>query len=277
MLRIIRNFLFAIIAISVQSLHAQDGFDEVRPHPEFIQLDHSFLECIYSQVTYDPVKEESRDDYRILEIGDSISKYSSYGSYQVDSVMYILYPDGISFSQYRRLSKGKKTSSDFMLKDAAENTLTVFDNVFIDKYVYDEPIPAINWSLSEETLEVCGYMCHKATTGFRGRQWTAWYSDIPVNNGPWKFGGLPGLILKIEDADKEHIFEAICIRNSSRDFGRDKLHYLKTTREKFNEALAEYKNNPGIFLTDHPAAPKPTDGNPFIPNRRMFFNPIEKE
>lgn len=34
-----------------------------------------------------------------------------------------------------------------------------------------------------------------ATTQFRGLTYTAWFAlDIPINEGPWKFHGLPGLI-----------------------------------------------------------------------------------
>lgn len=48
---------------------------------------------------------------------------------------------------------------------------------------------------------------------FRGRHWLAWYSDLPISEGPWKFCGLPGMILRIEDSNHEHLFTAISIRN----------------------------------------------------------------
>ncbi|MDR2651853.1 MAG: hypothetical protein LBC68_06010 [Prevotellaceae bacterium] len=36
------------------------------------------------------------------------------------------------------------------------------------------------------------------------------YSDIPIDNGPWKFGGLPGM--KVYDNDKKFVFECIGIQ-----------------------------------------------------------------
>ena len=55
--------------------------------------------------------------------------------------------------------------------------------------------------------------CNLATTKFRGREWKVWFTEeIPVSLGPWKLGGLPGLILKA-DADDDFIkFTAVSIR-----------------------------------------------------------------
>ena len=49
-----------------------------------------------------------------------------------------------------------------------------------------------------------------ATADFRGRRWTAWFAtDIPVSDGPWKLGGLPGLILEAYDEGQQHVFTAV--------------------------------------------------------------------
>ena len=67
-----------------------------------------------------------------------------------------------------------------------------------------EPIPSINWTLTSNKKEIEGITCLKALGHFRGREYVAWYAPkIPVNNGPWKFGGLPGLIFEITDTSNE--------------------------------------------------------------------------
>ena len=49
-----------------------------------------------------------------------------------------------------------------------------------------------------------------ATSDFRGRHWTAWFAtDIPVSDGPWKLGGLPGLILEAYDKGHQYTFTAV--------------------------------------------------------------------
>lgn len=67
-----------------------------------------------------------------------------------------------------------------------------------------EEIPDLRWVLHNETKTIGKYICNKATTDFRGRKYTAWYTtEIPLPFGPWKLHGLPGLILEAYDTNKE--------------------------------------------------------------------------
>ena len=68
---------------------------------------------------------------------------------------------------------------------------------------YESGSTPMQWSLTGEAEQVGDYRCQKAVTTFGGREWTAWFCpDIPVDGGPYKFRGLPGLILKVEDTGK---------------------------------------------------------------------------
>ncbi len=81
------------------------------------------------------------------------------------------------------------------------------DNLFKNNYLVDDELPEIKWELSNEKREIENLICYKATTKFRGRTWTAWYHpDIPINYGPWKFYGLPGLIVEIKDDSNRFAF-----------------------------------------------------------------------
>lgn len=67
-----------------------------------------------------------------------------------------------------------------------------------------------DWQLLDGDSTICEYPCKKAVTTFRGRTWTVWYTlDIPYSDGPWKFCGLPGLILSAKES--EGIFSFKCI------------------------------------------------------------------
>ena len=144
--------------------------------------------------------------------------------------------------------------------------------------MYHEEVPHIDWALSDSTKEICGYLCHQATATFRGRNWIAWYCDIPKSVGPWKLNGLPGLILAAQTEDKEHTFTAISVRKSSSPIIVRDTEYFKTTREHFNKALADYKSNPAKSWKNSPLAPKDMNGKPMpIPKRKLFYNPLEKE
>ena len=62
----------------------------------------------------------------------------------------------------------------------------------------------MDWKLQPETKNIGNFKAHKATTKFRGRKYTAWYTlEVPLPYGPWKLQGLPGLILEAYDEKKE--------------------------------------------------------------------------
>lgn len=78
-------------------------------------------------------------------------------------------------------------------------------------FVYSDSVPTLEWSFCDEATDsIMGYDCRKATAEFAGRNYTAWFTpEIPLPFGPYKFCGLPGLILKIEDAEQQFAWEAI--------------------------------------------------------------------
>lgn len=270
--------LFSLFAFCTQAQrYVGESSNQPARLSKQIPLDTGFIECIYSYKIYDPVRGEERESYQILEVGKNKSKFASYGYYRIDSIIGKDYPNGLTLAQYGNLSAQNNTTPESVVKDLKSGTLQFIGHIFMDFYFYEEPIPEIQWKLTDETQEICGYRCNQATASFRGRTWTAWYSNqIPVNNGPWKFGNLPGLILKIEDENHEHIFEAISIRKSNKGIGLRDLTRIKTTREKFNKALSDYRLHPGDFISGSPAIIKSKNGK-HVPNNRMFFNPIEKE
>lgn len=242
-----------------------------------IKLDNSIMQCVYQHTTYDPDLEKYEDTYEILEIGSNYSKYGNYGAYQLDSALHTYNGATLTNGQYAILFKKYDPNYECIIKNKKNENLEHYGKVFIDYYIYEEPIPQIKWELEGGKAIICGYTCHKATATFRGRQWTAWYSDIPVDNGPWKLGNLPGLILKAEDATGEHIIEAIILKQDKASIGYRKFLYSRTTREKYNKSLKEYKEEAHKFFQGE-LQPKNPDGTPMnIPKRKLFYNPLEKE
>jgi len=78
-----------------------------------------------------------------------------------------------------------------------------FENGILHPCLTVEPTGGIDWELKNEKKEIGSFSATKAVTSFRGRKYTAWFTtDIPVDVGPWKFHGLPGLILEIYDEEK---------------------------------------------------------------------------
>lgn len=90
-------------------------------------------------------------------------------------------------------------------KDFGELTLAFSSGKgfgFKGEEIYTDSLHNFNWQLLKDTQTIQGYLCYKATCFWRGRYYIAWYTpSIPINNGPWKFGGLPGLITEVYDLE----------------------------------------------------------------------------
>lgn len=89
------------------------------------------------------------------------------------------------------------------------------DKILQDPLSYEET-PVFNWQFVNETKTIEGYPVQKAIGTFGGRIWTAWFTnDIAIPDGPYKFSGLPGLILQIEDEQKNFSWLLKGIKNLS--------------------------------------------------------------
>lgn len=70
-----------------------------------------------------------------------------------------------------------------------------------------ELMPPEIWQIHADTATLSGLKSFRAECKYGGREWTAWFSpEVPVSEGPSKFGGLPGLIVKLESADGDYQF-----------------------------------------------------------------------
>lgn len=104
--------------------------------------------------------------------------------------------------------KTNNKRSPFVLKDLKHNRLICGNNIEFTYYFVGDTLFNFQWKITTERKQILKYSCIKATTTFRGRNYEAWFTeDIPVPNGPWKFGGLPGLIIKVNDLENVYAFE----------------------------------------------------------------------
>ena len=94
-----------------------------------------------------------------------------------------------------------------ILKEPAKNLVSYHDIIGSEDYQYQEKAPLFNWKIMPVKKTVAGYSCQQAFTAFGGRMWEAWFTrDIPVSEGPYKFYGLPGLIVQVRDTHNNYVF-----------------------------------------------------------------------
>ena len=113
-----------------------------------------------------------------------------------------------SFNFDRSQMENLRSNMDYTIeKDFKTGTKTFKTRIARDQYSYDEDRP-MEWKILPETAKIADYKTQKAETNFGGRTWYAWFTtDVPLQDGPYKFSGLPGLIVKVEDSKGDYSFD----------------------------------------------------------------------
>ena len=148
-------------------------------------------------------------DWIYLDMGNKVTKfYSRYGEIR-DSIKNDAFKNGLSAWEVLELIKGyprpSNTPAYYQFYDEKKTRTTI---EYMDGYIGEEQMAMPDWTLHEDTATISGYLCKRATTHYRGRDWEVYYtSEIPLNRGPWKLWGLPGLITRATDADHHFLFE----------------------------------------------------------------------
>lgn len=97
----------------------------------------------------------------------------------------------------------------FITKNISEKKMYYYERIAGKQIYYLEDRP-LKWEIRNTYEKQNGYSTQKAVVYFGGRTWTAWFTkDIPVNDGPYKFSGLPGLIVKLEDDKGDYKFDLV--------------------------------------------------------------------
>jgi len=216
-------------------------------------------------------------DKQSLLIGNNISKY--YSDYY--------------FDYCNRQMLGKKNDEPYkqmeesacgfeIFKNYPTNKITVTDQSGVNNlggnYIYNENSPTFKWKMEADTTTILTYTCQKATTTFRGRNYTAWFApEIPSNNGPWKFGGLPGLILKISDESNSYLFECIGIQQLEKPelIKFYKLRYITLKRKELDKIYRRFFKDPIQFWNKVGSGMRGQATASDLP--KMTYNPIELE
>ena len=121
----------------------------------------------------------------------------------------IVYMNGVNFRDGYYV---QDKIGNLIFKDFALDTIQIRKLVNTEPYVTKEPLPKFNWKIKDSIKSIGSFKCRLATTTFRGRNYNAWFTQkIPFSDGPWKFSGLPGMILEVvsDDNDYQFLFKSI--------------------------------------------------------------------
>lgn len=160
---------------------------------------------------------------------NTIVRYAEYRKVEDQENVSFLITDGVSsfnISAYKELYikfEDLLNDKDFTENEPITRNIkkdSILSNIYFGvsplpikgTAIYKDEFPAIQWKMEAGKETILGYQCNLATAKFRGRKYKVWYTtEIPLAIGPWKLGGLPGLILKADADDGLFTFKATSI------------------------------------------------------------------
>ena len=223
-----------ILMASLMESKAQSGYE-----------DESFVECTYTvKFLNDTTSKMSiegefisgdkglvSNEY-LLQIGRKASRYYPYSSFYRDSLK--AYFGSLKGTGIKDVPEG---FTSVIYKSRKGNETLTLEVVGDTPFKVKENDLDFGWNICDEYKDVAGYRCRKATCSFRGREYEAWFSeDIPISDGPWKFSGLPGLILEVYDIPCQYWYHLVSVKSITRQIDIPNSQFVEVSLEEF------YKN-----------------------------------
>jgi len=172
-------------------------------------------------------------------------------------------------------------SEEILFKSAKNKNYTKQKEVFGKVFLIKDDLKPLEWNLENETKQIGNYLCFKATTmkelkpqgvnrfrRFREEKKkeikkdslkkpkqtkiTVWYTpEIPINQGPADYYGLPGLILEVNAGNQIILCnkivmnpkDKIIIEAPKKGKAVSQKEYDEITEKKMKEMREQFKNN----------------------------------
>lgn len=184
-----------------------------------------FTTRVVYKMTYQPDSTDASSitsEYMELLYGDSGSIFRAIKMGRQDSIKHVIskskgkYREQLTPEQIKFIQENT-TPVNYTIFKIADHML-VRDNYLNGGYdlykYYPENDWDLNWDFGQNTVThiISNFICEKAVVSVGGREWAAWFTpEIPIFDGPYKFKGLPGLILKVSDAQSYWQFDLVSI------------------------------------------------------------------
>ena len=154
-----------------------------------------------------------------------------------------------SISSFRKMSSQERF--DFKVNEYPYYIKKVEDKILFsaevgDQYFQYEEQLQFKWNITDSIRKINSYTCQLATAIYAGRKWKAWFTqDIPMDVGPYKFQGLPGCIVEMNDTDKIFKYSLVAFKEK-KEVRLDHFSSVTkkpietTTRKDFNKHQQAY-------------------------------------
>lgn len=132
---------------------------------------------------------------------------------------------------------------DIVYKNHNDKTYIKQTDFMSRLFLIEDKLKVNDWNVTDESAKIGEYSCKKALLKKGEKDIVAWFTDeIPSNEGPREYHGLPGLVLKVETG-------TVIIEASDISLSNDKVTLevptkgKKVTRDEFEEIRNEKINS----------------------------------
>lgn len=199
-------------------------------------------------------KDKTETELMNLDIAPKGSKFYSKDYQELDSLMiaYIQKQVKSGIKDFSLSGMGYKGEMRYFVeKSYPDYALSYFNSLLSDEYLVKDTRKQ-EWKILSDKEKIGNFNAQKAICDFAGRKWTAWFTtDIPIQDGPYKFHGLPGLIIKLEDNTHSHIFELKGVKKlpetAEWKSQKEKKRYntlITLDQEKYKKGFKDYLQDP---------------------------------
>lgn len=219
-----------MLFLSLGNLQAQDQYSYKATYQLEFQEDSTDENSIKSETG-------------VLYLSEEQSRYSSQGKAIKDSLENMTNPVVMRMDEYNQMTDFKYT----IYKGYQDNELILAEKVFQYELKYKQDLKQIDWEIQPENKEILGFSVQKATGNFAGRNYIAWFApELPFSDGPYKFSGLPGLILEISDLKNHYHYSLTAFQELANPV--DKLlnldNYKTVTQQELDQVRDDYNRDP---------------------------------
>lgn len=222
------------------------------------QINRFFYE--YKFIPDSKNKQEVKTEMMLLDIDQKGSNYYSRDKFVADST---------SMAEVQKQIKGGSGNINISRRDNSGQVgykvtksypdfkTYLFTRISMDEYkVKEDKKP--EWKILPEKQKIGEYNTQKATTSYGGRAWIAWFTtDIPFQDGPYKFYGLPGLIVRLEDTTGSHMMTLVGNKKMAAPVASEEMDVpgnvrimglggkeLEISRDQYKKLWKDYVNDP---------------------------------
>lgn len=210
-------------------------------------------------------KDSANTELMYLDIKKDGSKFYSRQRFVSDSIRDAVIQKQISMGS-TNFNFGNNTGKvEYFVTKTYPDFMTVLHTAIGDNRYSVKNEKPMTWKIFPEKKTISKFEVQKATTDFGGRTWTAWFTqEIPFQDGPYKFQGLPGLILEMEDSTGTEVFKFAGSKKFEeiekvekkddigstkggmviKTFGMASGKEIEVSEDQFRKQWKEFKNDP---------------------------------